>query len=193
MTITHVFSLAMLAASLAGCANHGIKATPDDEKHAAAARANTHSNLTEMHDKKMSTEARSLVRVRRYSTVTPRPTPEQADLLLAMIRVTMPAKIDTVGKAVRYLLRRSGFELAGRGAMQPEVAQILGKKLPQVHRKLGPMTLEDALLVLVGPAFRLDVDHVHRVINYQLVDRRERLSVKPGNAQDHAAMPAKEG
>jgi len=183
----------MLAASLAGCANHGIKPPPDDAKHAATARTNTHPKLTDAHDKKRATQARSAVRVGRYSTVTPRPTPEQTDLLLAMMRVTMPAKVDTVGKAVRYLLCRSGFELANVGAMQPEVAQMLGKKLPQVHRKLGPMTLEDALLVLVGPAFRLDVDQVHCVISYRPIGRRGKGLLGPGNVQNRAALPAKEG
>jgi len=193
MTITHIFFLAMLAASLAGCANHAITSHPDDGQHAAAAAANSHQRLTDARARKRSREARSLVRVGRYSTVTPKPTPDQADLLLAIIRVTMPAKVDTVGKTVRYLLRRSGFELAGRGTMQPEVVQMLDKKLPQVHRKLGPMTLEDALLVMVGPAFRLDVDHVHRVINYRLIDRPGKGPAKPGNAQTRAALPAKEG
>ena len=193
MTITpHVF-LTMLAALLAGCANNGIKPTPDDATHAATARASTYPNLTKRHDKEKSTEARSQVRVGRYSTITPKPTPEQTNLLLAMIRITMPPKVDTVGKAVRFLLRRSGFQLADRGAMQPEVAQILDKKLPRVHRKLGPMTLEDALLVLIGPAFRLDVDHVHRVIDFRLIGRPGKGSPRPGNAQGRVSMPAKHG
>jgi conjugative transfer region protein (TIGR03748 family) len=193
MTITPLVFFAVLAASLAGCANHGIKPPLDAVRHAPAARTNTSSMLIDMHAKQRSAEARSLVRVGRYSTVTPKPTPEQASLLLAIIQAKMPPKVDTVGKAVRHLLRRSGFELADGGAMQPEVVQILGKKLPQVHRKFGPMTLEDALLVLVGPAFRLDVDHVHRVINFRLADQRETGPSGPGNAQGRVFMPAKHG
>lgn len=193
MTIPSLLVLTLIAASLAGCANHEIKPLPNDAKHAAAETANSHRRLTDARASKTPDDKRPFVRVARYSTVIPRPTPEQADLLLVLIRMEMPAEVDSVGEAIRYLLRYSGFRLANAGAMQPEVVQMLDKELPRVHRKLGPMTLEDALLVLVGSAFQLDVDHVHRVINYRLVGRREKSAAKPGNVRTLVALPAKEG
>ena len=113
-----------------------------------------------------------LVQIGRYSAVHPVPTEEQQDILKVIINVTLPEEIDTTGQAVRYLLKRSGYQLVLPEAQDPEVLQLLAKKLPQIHRKLGPMTLENALLTLTAPAFRLQKDPVHRLILEKSVENR---------------------
>lgn len=40
--------------------------------------------------------------------------------------------------------------------------------LPEVHRNLGPMCLEEGLLTLVGFPFGLVIDPVHRLIGLRL-------------------------
>ena len=87
-----------------------------------------------------------------------------------MITVTIPDEIETIGQTIRYLLRRSGYQLINPQQQQPELAQLFSKRLPDVHRHLGPMTLENALTILTTPAFTLIEDPVHRLISYQLDD-----------------------
>ena len=98
-------------------------------------------------------------------------TPSQRQLLQVMITVTIPDEITTIGETIQYLLRRSGYQLTGSTYQQPELIQLLTNRLPDVHRQLGPMTLEDALTILTTPAFILTEDPVHRLISYQLDGR----------------------
>ncbi|MCH9699261.1 MAG: pili assembly chaperone [Gammaproteobacteria bacterium] len=104
----------------------------------------------------------------RYSVIQATPTIEQHDILTVMIKVTIPKPIQTVGDAIRHLLRPSGYSLARFDAQGPDVFQLLNLPLPAVHRKLGPMPLQQALLTLASPAFRLYIDPVHRLIAYDL-------------------------
>ncbi len=106
------------------------------------------------------------VQVGRYSSLPAMPTVAQADLLAAIVTVTFPARIHTVGEAVNYLLQRSGYRMAD--AVSPETMQLLELPLPAVHRSLGPITLTQALQTLAGPAFLLIHDPVHRLISFEL-------------------------
>jgi len=108
------------------------------------------------------------VQVGRYSTLPAMPTVAQADLLATTITLSVPERIVTVGEAVQYLLQRSGYRLATAPVIAPETADLLTLPLPAVHRHLGPITLAQALETLVGPAFRLVHDPVHRLISFEL-------------------------
>ena len=108
------------------------------------------------------------VQVGRYSTLPAMPTVAQADLLATTITLSFPARIVTVGEAVQYLLQRSGYRLATAPVTTQETADLLTLPLPAVHRHLGPITLAQALETLVGPAFRLIHDPVHRLVSFEL-------------------------
>ncbi len=108
------------------------------------------------------------VQIGRYSVVSATPTTAQDNILSVIVTVNMPAPIQTVGDAIHHLLNPSGYSLARFDAQGPEVIQLLSLLLPDVHRSLGPMSLQDALLTLVSPAFRLYTDPVHRLIAYDL-------------------------
>ena len=107
----------------------------------------------------------------RYSTVQAKPTQPQRQLLQVMISVTIPYEITTIGQTIYYLLKRSGYQLVQPQADQPELTAFFYKRLPEVHRHLGPMTLEDALTILAAPAFTLHEDPVQRIISYDLDSR----------------------
>lgn len=129
------------------------------------------------------------VQVGRYSTLPAMPTTAQADLLAATVTVTFPARIVTVGEAVQYLLQRSGYRLAAGPVTAPETANLLALPLPAVHRSLGPVTLTQALETLVGPAFRLVRDPVHRLVSFELCTAagyvtQQARSMKPEGQQD---------
>ena len=106
----------------------------------------------------------------RYSRVANVAEEGQRDPLRVVINVRIPAEIETVGGAVDYLLNRSGFRLADDAVLTKEAKILLAHPLPQVHRKIGPMTLDEALQMFAGDAFQLVVDPVHRKVAYVLAD-----------------------
>lgn len=128
------------------------------------------------------------VQVGRYSTLPAMPTVAQADLLATTITVSFPARIVTVGEAVQYLLQRSGYRLATAPVIEPETADLLTLPLPAVHRHLGPITLPQALETLVGPAFRLIHDPVHRLISFELCTSAGRV-MQPTNSSLKTEVP----
>ena len=107
----------------------------------------------------------------RYSTVQAKPTQPQRQLLEVMISVTIPDDITMIGQTIHYLLKRSGYQLVQPRVDQPKLTAFFDKRLPNVHRHIGPMTLEDALTILTAPAFTLHEDPVQRLISYDLDSR----------------------
>jgi conjugative transfer region protein (TIGR03748 family) len=65
----------------------------------------------------------------------------------------------TVGDALRYVLRHSGYRLCEGG---PDLQTLFGLPLPAAHFQLGPMVLRSALLTLAGPGWTLRVDDLNR-------------------------------
>lgn len=102
----------------------------------------------------------------RYTYIAAVPTPEQVNPLLVVIDVHLPMGVDTVSDAAEYLLVRSGYHLADYPSHSAKARGLFEKHIPDVQRHLGPMTLRDALLTLGGPAFRLLVDPVNRLVAY---------------------------
>ncbi len=111
------------------------------------------------------------VQVERYSTVAPVPRAAQIDPLQAVVAIAFPDQISTVGDALHYLLRRTGYRFASREATDPASTALMRQPLPAVHRQLGPITVSRALTTLAGPAWYLVVDPVHRLVSFELVRR----------------------
>ena len=107
------------------------------------------------------------LQVARCSLFATTPTKAQADPLQAIITVQLPDRVRTVGDAVKHLLQQSGYRLAGSEASGPASAYLMALPLPAVHRRVGPMPLERALETLVGPAFHLVEDPVHRLVAFE--------------------------
>ena len=104
----------------------------------------------------------------RYSFVKNIPPVDQRNPLKVVIRTEIPQSAETVGETVNFLLIRSGYVLADPSVLSEEAKVLLSLPLPQVHRNLGPMTLDRALKTLAGEAFELVVDPVHRKVAYAL-------------------------
>jgi len=104
----------------------------------------------------------------RYSYIKNIPPVDQLNPLKVVIKTQVPQSVDTVGETVEFLLARSGYVLADESIMSEEAKVLLSLPLPQVHRNIGPMTLDRALHTLSGNAFELIVDPVHRKITYEL-------------------------
>jgi len=108
------------------------------------------------------------VQTGRYTVIRALPSLAQTKLLEVMITVSIPYDIHSIGEAARYLLKRSGYQLIPEPIQGPKAAKILAKPIPEIHRKIGPMRLMDALSMLTAPAFELINDPVNREIRYQL-------------------------
>jgi len=121
------------------------------------------------------------VQVGRYATMRAVPTPEQANLLSAMVRVQFPASVVSVGQAVEHLLQPSGYRLASESAADPFRRTLLNLPLPEPHRVLGPMPLQTALETLAGPAFRLVEDPVHRLVSFERCSPINNSQPSPSN------------
>jgi len=104
----------------------------------------------------------------RYSSIKSKPTQSQRELLQVVITVSIPDEITSIGQTIEYLLKRSGYQLVQPQAKQIELTRFFLKRLPDVHRHIGPMSLEDALIILTAPAFKLNQDPVSRLISYEL-------------------------
>lgn len=110
------------------------------------------------------------IQIGRYTAADASNTDEQENLLNVVIDTEVPAKIVTVGETIDFLLLRSGFTLAPGEAQGKHVSQLLKKKLPHSHRRVGPIMLKDALSMIVGKAFWMRVDPVHRLIAFDTVE-----------------------
>lgn len=118
------------------------------------------------------------VQTGRYSAIVAVPTTPQHQLLQVIISIVVPEYIRTVRETIRYVLKRSGYQLIEPKQYQNELAELFAKQLPEVHRHIGPMTLEDALTILTTPAFVLIEDPVHRLISYQLDNKYSKETLK---------------
>lgn len=106
--------------------------------------------------------------VGRYQTTAPQPRPDQRDLLSAMVDIELSDEVETVGEAIAAVLENSGYRLSPNPSpsCQEELFEL---PLPAVHRRLGPLTLRQALEVLSGPAYRPAMDPVRRRVSFERV------------------------
>ena len=103
----------------------------------------------------------------RYSVIAVAPTAGQQDLLSVTRSITIPNDIDTVGDAMHWLLRDSGYRLADHAVLSKETIDMLDLPLPNSHGAFEPMPLKTVIGLMVGPAFHLVQDPVHRLIAFE--------------------------
>lgn len=107
------------------------------------------------------------VQVDRYSVMVVGPTAGQLDLLAVTSPVVIPNDIKTIGDALEWLLRDSGYRLASEPVMTSDTKKMLELPLPAVHRRFESMSLKTAVALMVGPAFHIVQDPVHRLIAFE--------------------------
>jgi len=103
----------------------------------------------------------------RYSALAAGPTAGQQDLLSVTRSITIPRDIKSVGGALRWLLRDSGYRLADDAVLSEEALAMLDLPLPNAHRYFEPMPLKAVIGLLVGPAFHLVQDPLHRLVAFE--------------------------
>ena len=116
--------------------------------------------------------AANVTHINRYATVENKPSAAQINPLLTIQHIHFPQHITTVGEALTYWLRYSGYTLVNEKLQSQALKEVLQKPLPQVHRNLGPLTIQDGLGVLVGKqVFSLENSHLNRVVNFKLISQ----------------------
>lgn len=118
-------------------------------------------------------QAANITQVERYATVNNQPLAAQINPLKTVQQIHFPSSVQTIGEAVEYWLRYSGYHLAPQDKQNESLKQIFQQPLPQVTRNLGPLTIADGLTVLVGKTlFSIKQDDLLREINFSLNARR---------------------
>ena len=113
--------------------------------------------------------AENNTQIGRYLATPNQPLLRQADLLTQTFQIRFPSSVKTISDAANYLLQFSGYSLVTENNLIPEARQLMTLPLPQADRNLGPLSLKDGLLTLVGNPFGLLVDPVHRLISFRLL------------------------
>jgi type IV pili sensor histidine kinase/response regulator len=110
---------------------------------------------------------RGEARLGRYTTVLAQPAEADAYPLAVIAQVHFPrAVVTTVGDAIRYLLIRTGYRIAGDEDLDASVKTLFGLPLPDNQRALGPYRVDAMLQVLAGTAHRLVPDAADRTVTY---------------------------
>lgn len=113
--------------------------------------------------------AANVTQVNRYATVANKPLAAQINPLLAVQQIHFPQEVKTIGEAVDWWLRYSGFTLIAKDKQPESLQAVMRQPLPQIDRNLGPLTVKDGLEVLVGQqVFTLIEDPLLRQVNFQL-------------------------
>ena len=125
-----------------------------------------------------------VVRSGRYTLVEIVPERGQRDPMEQIVDVAIPATMTpTVGEALRYVLLRSGYRLCEGDEATRELDAL---PLPAVHLHLGPLTLRQALEILIGSARELAVDEAARQV---CVRHRSSIGTAPGEIVSRSQMP----
>ncbi|HCM1978585.1 TPA: pilus assembly protein PilL [Salmonella enterica subsp. houtenae serovar 47:z36:-] len=122
-----------------------------------------------------------VVRYDRYLLVSTSPQQPPLEQLTALS--VPPGFHPTVGEALQYLLRDSGWNLCLADAHR---AQLYGLPLPLSQYNTGPLRLKAALQLLVDPAWRITTDENRREVCFasdhslsQTVAYRHPVSLRP--------------
>ena len=123
-----------------------------------------------------ATSSKSVTQVDRYSEVVTGPIAGQRDLLSVTGAISIANNIESIGDALRWVLLDSGYRLAANSVLTEEVRVMLELPLPAVHRRFELMPLKAVMGLMVGPAFYVVQDPVHRLIAF------ERCSTTPDHS-----------
>ena len=141
---------------LSGCATMPSQIPPAEYDHSATTAASAKVDLRQ-----------DVTQISRYTTVPNGPTMAQINPLQALSHFKFQPSVYTVGQAVEHVLATTGYRLAPR--LSPAVKNTLNKPLPLTNRKLGPMTITQALQVLMGKeVFQLERDPLNRLVNFKV-------------------------
>lgn len=96
-----------------------------------------------------------LTHLGRYSVISAAPRLGQVDLLAETRVRIIPYSEKTVGDALNWLLKGSGYRLAESSVLPEEAGAMLHLPLPGAHCQFQELPLRQVISLIVGPAFTL--------------------------------------
>jgi type IV pili sensor histidine kinase/response regulator len=124
--------------------------------------------------------SKTVTQIDRYSIVVVAPTAGQRDVLAETSAISIPNDIESLGDALRWLLRDSGYRLAADRVLSDDVHAMLTLPLPAAHRQFEAMPLSVVVELIVGPAFHIVQDPIHRLLAFERCDSAPAYSSSGG-------------
>lgn len=153
-----------IALAITGCANNqpvpSITYIPSGPK-------NPEQLTPDIYPKGAFSEPEPVIREGRYRIVSTRPSAEQRDLLAQIIQFQTTNPSATVKSALIDVTRGSGYRLC-KAVPGTAIETLYTLPLPKAHRNIGPVTLRNALQVLAGPAYLVEVDEARRGVCFKV-------------------------
>ena len=110
----------------------------------------------------------SITQINRYATVTNKATKAQINPLNAIAQFKFSPNVKTIGDAINHVLQNTSYKLVPENKLSPLAKETLAQSLPVTVRTLGPISIKNAVIVLIGQeVFSLQIDLAHRVINFK--------------------------
>lgn len=114
----------------------------------------------------LATTAQSQIRYDRYTIISTNPKPDQLQLLDQIIDLRILDTLSpSVHQAMTYALRHSGYRLCSSTG---SVGVLFAHPLPASQYRLGPISVRDAMQMLAGPAWEMQVDELERRICFSV-------------------------
>lgn len=123
---------------------------------------NTKDNTKAIVSNKTESTSIPVLQTNRY-TIVELDDPLNKYVLDQIINISLPKNVNlTVQGGMNYVLNQSGYSLCDSDIV------LYRSYLPKVHYKIGPISVQNALLVMAGPAWDLVIDDVEREVCFQL-------------------------
>jgi hypothetical protein len=94
-----------------------------------------------------------------------------ANPLRVQVRTIYPQHMKTVGEAAQYLLEPTGYTLTLNPRIEPDAQAIAMRQIRPQAEGNTTVVLEEALLLLAGDDCRLIVDHPHKLVTFEKIER----------------------
>lgn len=90
----------------------------------------------------------------------------EVDPLKLYIRTDYPPSLTTVEEGAHWLLEATGYRLVLQSPAPQDAPEMAAKPISPMARMKRTMTIEDALLTLVGPENYLVVDRKNKLVSF---------------------------
>jgi conjugative transfer region protein (TIGR03748 family) len=157
MKAPHIITPLLISIALVGCVTTGISSTQALDTVRLRERLSEEKNAVS-HPFSLS----SAIRYGRYTLASTSPRTDQIDLLGQIIDIRIPSSLSpSVHDAMAYVLLHSGYRLC---TGDEEVRALFAYPLPASHYHLGPIAVRDALSILAGNAWELEIKDKSRTL-----------------------------
>lgn len=162
-----------------GCAHDTAVSSDSQGAYQPGGPKNPEQVIPDIYPDGVSAAHEPVIREGRYRIVSTKPSAEQRDLLAQIIQFEAQVIHTTVKSALDVVVNGSGYRVCS-AETGSSIETLYNLPLPQAHRKIGPVTLRNAIQVLAGPAYSVEVDETRRGICFKVrPDYREPVIQQP--------------